>query len=225
MLRVSRLIVLMFLTGLSLSEARFRASSSSSSSEPANQKDKVPLGKRIETGYRSGALTQKEYDELKAQQKEMREFRDKAKKDGEMTAEERAQLREMRDELRKNLGQELNDKQLRPQLMLDSFARRIQSGIRSGTLTPAEVAQLNKVVEEAKAYYEKALKDDGKIDAEEREGLGVLMNSVRVDIGKEMYDTQMTKLAPDDCGALTPEQCDEWRKLRDKRRARAAGSP
>ncbi len=222
MLRVSRFIFLILATATSYTEARSYASSSSSASE--ENKNKTPLGKRIENGYRSGALTQKEYDELKDKQKEIREFREKMNKDGEVTAEERAEMKKLRDEQRKDIREEMTDNQFRPQMMLDSFTRRIQNGIKTGTLTNAEVTQLNKVVEEATAYYQNALKDDGKLDAEEREGLGALMNSTRIEIRDERQDLQIRELSAEECGALTPEQCAEWRQLRDKRREREANS-
>jgi len=182
------------------------------------------VGQKIERGLKSGALTQKEYDELKAQQKDIREFRDKMNKDGEVTAEERAEMKALRSEQRKDIREELTDNQFRPQMLLESFSNRIQNGIRTGTLTNAEVTQLNKLVDEATAYYQNALKDDGKLDAEEREGLGALMNSTRIEIRDEKEDLQIRNLTADECGALTPEQCAEWRQLRDKRRGEQSSS-
>lgn len=65
--------------------------------------------KRIEQGVKSGQLTKEEAQELKEEQKNIKEMKDKAKADGVVTKEEKEKIRAARKAANENIYQEKHD--------------------------------------------------------------------------------------------------------------------
>jgi hypothetical protein len=68
-----------------------------------------PALKRIEQGVKSGQLTKKETQELKDEQNNIKEMKEKAKADGVVTQKEKNKIRAARKAASKNIYQEKHD--------------------------------------------------------------------------------------------------------------------
>lgn len=67
--------------------------------------------RRIQEGVRSGQITPREEQRLRAEQARIRKAEAKAAADGKVTAKERARIEKMQDRASKNIERERHDKQ------------------------------------------------------------------------------------------------------------------
>lgn len=190
--------------------------SGSSSSTPTFQQ-------RINRGEKDGSLIEAEAKLLNQKQNQLRNYREKINKDGEVTAEEAAKLKELRDAQRKRIRDERNDAQMQHEERFSNFITRIQNGVKEGHLTQAEGIALTQELERAQEYYKASIRDDGKLDKAERERLGNIMNPLHKEIREEREDAQRIPVGRElsgefFCGNLNEEECLELQELQAKHR-------
>lgn len=102
---IFRLLALVAITGLAFSAAAQTSSTPRVDQRQANQE------RRIESGEKSGALTQKEAARLEKGQRRVQKMESKAMADGKMTKKERAKIEHAQNQQSKKIYREKHDNQ------------------------------------------------------------------------------------------------------------------
>lgn len=137
---------------------------------------------RINQGIDSGALTQGETRQLRAEQREIRgEIRD-ARSDGQITCEERAGIRAHQNQASRDIFQakhncERRDPSEAPRVdrRQDRQQGRIANGIKDGSLTPGETIRLERMQGRIQRAEDRA-RADGDVNPMERARLEALQD-------------------------------------------------
>jgi len=183
---------------------------SSKSANKSRKKSRTPRvrkrrgnqAKRIGSGVKDGSLTKDEAKKLAGQQKKIGQARKKAGEDGTVTLKERAKLQHMQNKTSRQIFKERHDdegemgpvpkdKTRDPGVnkRQKNQRRRIKQGLRTGQLTKGEAKTIIGK-ERDLAKLEKDLKEDGKLNKDERKQLHEELGSLSKLIYEEKHDDE-----------------------------------
>lgn len=137
---------------------------------------------RIQQGVDSGELTRAETQELRGQQREIRGAMREARADGQVTCDERQQIRQLQNQASQDIYQAKHDCERRGSGETPRVDRRqarqeerIANGVKDGSLTKGEAAGLN-WLEGRVQNAETRAKSDGVVTPAERQRLESLQD-------------------------------------------------
>jgi polyhydroxyalkanoate synthesis regulator phasin len=187
-------VIVIAIVMAALPAAGYAQSSSRIDERQANQQ------KRIDSGVKSGELTEQEAKRLQKGQQRVQKMEDKARADGRLTAEERQRIERAQDRESKRIHSETHDKQhakkAPPPSHIDQRQaeqqRRIDEGVKSGQLTKKEAERLQKGQAHIQKMEDKAMAD-GRITPEERRRIEAAQDRESERIRRERHDRQTAK--------------------------------
>lgn len=181
------LVVAFFCVGIVYAETK----------SPGINKRQVNQQKRIADGIKSGELTKKEVRKLERGQARIQRTKKEMKADGELTKEEREQLKKMQDVQSARIYKEKHDAQQRGDGVAPGVSERqvnqsarIKEGIKSGELTKDEAKELIEGQKEIKEERKEMKQDDGVLDKDERKELHQDLNEASKNIYEEKHDEE-----------------------------------
>ncbi|MCI5071442.1 hypothetical protein MRY82_00670 [bacterium] len=131
---------------------------------------------RIKQSVKSGQLTKEEAVGLREDGKAIREEVKSAKADGTVDQAERAKIKEMRQERSKKIYQEKHDEE---RMLSKDKRKKMKQAVRSGKMTSEQAKEIEsesmKIREQRKSF----MKNDNKIDEQEREQLKKMREALR----------------------------------------------
>jgi len=157
---------------------------------------------RIGNGVENGSLTAKEAGKLETQEKGLNtEERGMRQEDGgKLTAADKATLNGQQNQLSKEIYNQKHDAQVQPKATNEVNARdrnqqqRIGQGIKSGSLTPGEAANLeNKEARLNKEEHNDRVANGGKLTPAEKNKINHQQNKVSKQIYKDKHNARRQK--------------------------------
>ncbi len=157
---------------------------------------------RIGNGVENGSLTAKEAGKLESQEKGLNtEERGMRQEDGgKLTAQDKATLNSQQNQLSKEIYNQKHDAQVQPKATNEVNARdreqqqRIGQGIKSGSLTAGEAANLeNKEAKLNKEEHNDRAANGGKLTAAEKNKINHQQNKVSKQIYKDKHNARRQK--------------------------------
>ncbi len=157
---------------------------------------------RIGNGVENGSLTAKEAGKIESQEKGLNtEERGMRQEDGgKLTAADKATLNGQQNQLSKEIYNQKHDAQVQPKATNEVNARdreqqqRIGQGIKSGSLTPGEAANLeNKESRLNKEERNDRAANGGKLTAAEKNKINHQQNKVSKQIYKDKHNGRRQK--------------------------------
>lgn len=140
---------------------------------------------RIKQGVQSGQLTQEEAKALRQDGKAIREEVKSAKEDGTVDEAERAKIREMRQERSKKIYQEKHDDEY---TLSKAKQKRMNDAVRSGKMTTEQAQEIKDENMKIKDKRHEFVKNDNKLDEQEREQLKAMREALRAKIKSYMNE-------------------------------------
>lgn len=157
---------------------------------------------RIGNGVENGSLTAKEAGKLETQEKGLNtEERGMRQEDGgKLTSADKATLNGQQNQLSKEIYNQKHDAQVQPKATNEVNARdrnqqqRIGQGIKSGSLTPGEAANLeNKEARLNKEEHNDRVANGGKLTPAEKNKINHQQNKVSKQIYKDKHNARHQK--------------------------------
>lgn len=140
---------------------------------------------RIKQGVQSGQLTQEEAKTLRQDGKAIREEVKSAKEDGRVDEAERAKIREMRQDRSKKIYQEKHDDEY---TLSKAKRKRMNDAVRSGKITRVQAQEIENDNMKIKNKRHEFIKNDNKLDEQEREQLQAMREALRAKIKSYMNE-------------------------------------
>ena len=158
----------------------------------AEQRDKKQ-DRRIKNGVKIGEITKGEAKQLRKEQRNIDQARNRAKADGRVTAAEKARIERLQNNASRDISGAMNNGKIRdanvPQERANRQEDRIDNGIASGELTRGEAKKLDQEQNKIQRVRENAALD-GKVTAKEEARIARLQNKASADIYQQKHDAQ-----------------------------------
>jgi septal ring factor EnvC (AmiA/AmiB activator) len=154
------------------------------------------LQQRIDEGVRSGTLTAQEAKRVQNQLNSIRRGFDSAVQNG-LSDREAKQFNQSIDTLNKEISKEKHDREdTRSAGKIDrrisDLQKQIDSGSRSGSLTPLETKNLQSRLDGIRSQYERAQKD-GRLSDQEIRSIQTKLDTLTKSIAREKSDRERSR--------------------------------
>lgn len=177
------------------------AQSSATPSTPRIDQRQANQQQRIDQGVKSGSLTEREAARLEKGQQRIDRMENRAMADGKMTRQERRRIEQAQDRQSTQIYRESHDRQSKvaQNTTPSSTSRidrrqaeqqkRIDAGVKSGSLNAKEAARLEKGQQKVQRMENRAMAD-GTVTAKERQRIEHAQNQQSRKIYREKHDRQ-----------------------------------
>lgn len=154
------------------------------------------LQQRIDEGVKSGALTGQEAKRVQNQLNSIRSGFDSAVRNG-LSDSEAKHFNQRLDTLTKDVYKEKHDREdTRSAGQIDrrisELQKRIDSGSRSGSLTPVETKNLQSRLDEIRSHYGRAQKD-GRLSDQEIRAIQTKLDTLAKSVTREKSDRERSR--------------------------------